>query len=134
MIRRNTIAFALAGALALGGAGVAYAQSQEQHQEQHMGMMAGCPMMQGATDGAAVILEHQERLNLNENQVARLEALQSMDGMEGMEEMMRMMEMMRRCPVMGDDMGDEPEGRARAGGGPAASVDAHWAPAETRGV
>ena len=74
MIRNKTLAFALAGAFAIGGAGVLYAQNSPEGMGM-MAMMGNCPMMQAAAEGPAAILEHSDTLDLTTEQTARLESL-----------------------------------------------------------
>lgn len=92
MIRNKTLAFALAGALALGGAGVLYAQSSQEGMGM-MAMMGNCPMMQAAAEGPAAMLEHSDALDLTAEQTARLESLRDQmaearrSGMESVREL-----------------------------------------------
>lgn len=74
MIRKKTLAFALAGAFAIGGGGVLYAQNSQDGMGM-TGMMGNCPMMQAAAEGPAAILQHSDTLNLTAEQTARLESL-----------------------------------------------------------
>ena len=94
MIRNKILAFALAGAFAIGGAGLLYAQSSQEGMGMGMmAMMGTCPMMQAGTEGPAAILEHGDTLDLNADQTARLESLRDQmaearrSGMKSMREL-----------------------------------------------
>ncbi|MBW3554869.1 MAG: Spy/CpxP family protein refolding chaperone [Gemmatimonadetes bacterium] len=74
MVRNKTLAFALAGAFAIGGAGLLHAQS-EQKAGGMMATMQDCPMMMGMAEGPGAALRHAETLGLTSDQIDRLESL-----------------------------------------------------------
>lgn len=90
MIRKKTLAFALAGAFAMGSAAVVYAQSGQEAMGM-MSMMQDCPMMMGMAGGPEVALRHAEALDLTPDQVEGLESLreEAVDTREAAIERMR---------------------------------------------
>lgn len=77
MIRNKTLAFALAGVFAVGGAGIAYAQTDPGSMGMMgaMGMMADCPMTGAMSGGPEAALGQRDALELTPEQAARLESL-----------------------------------------------------------
>lgn len=113
-IRKNMFVFALAGAVAIGGAGVLYAQAEQKGMGMMsmMGMMQDCPMMMGMAEGPEAVLRHRESLDLTTDQVTRLETLREEVGETRQAAMERMRPMHDEIAAATGDTFDEAAVRA----------------------